>query len=270
MTTKFRVACIQTSSGPEIDPNVETVRKLVREARKAGAQFILMPEVVSMMDPDRQRLRQKATGQKQDRALAAFRELARETGAWLLVGSLIIRHHGDKLSNRSFLLDADGGIAATYDKIHMFDVKLGNGQNFTESASYHPGERAILAATPWGGLGMTVCYDLRFPHLYRNLAQAGADFLTVPSAFTRTTGEAHWHVLLRARAIENGCFVLAPAQCGEHAGGRQSYGHSLIIDPWGEVLADGGTEVGFITADLNTSKVAEARTRISSLIPPSR
>ena len=170
-----------------------------------------------------------------------------------------------RLLNEAFLVTPDGNIVAHYDKIHMFDVEVDDGQTYRESAAYQPGTRAVVAATPWGRLGMTVCYDVRFPYLYRSLAQAGAEFISVPAAFTRVTGQAHWHVLLRARAIENGCFVLAPAQCGEHAEKRRTYGHSLIIDPWGEVLADGGADVGFVVADIDLSKVAQARHSIPSL-----
>ncbi len=259
MTAPFRAACVQTNSGPEVAPNVEAARGLVRRARDAGGELILLPETLNMMDSDKRRLRAKASPEKGDSALAAFRELARETGAWLVVGSLVVRGCGGRLANRSFLIGGDGAVVARYDKIHMFDVRLGDGESFTESAAYRPGQRAVVADTPWGRLGMTVCYDLRFPGLYRDLADAGAGYLSVPSAFTRTTGRAHWHVLLRARAIETGCYVLAPAQCGRHHGGRLTYGHSLIVDPWGEVLADGGDGVGFVTADIDPARIAEAR-----------
>ena len=171
----------------------------------------------------------------------------------------------NRLANRSFLIDNSGAIVARYDKIHMFDIDLPNGESYRESGAYRPGGHTVVAETPWGRLGMSVCYDVRFPHLYRALAQAGADFLGVPSVFTVPTGRAHWHVLLRARAIENGCFVFAPAQWGEHAGGRRSYGHSLIVDPWGEVLADGGEETGIVTARIDPARVAEARRSVPSL-----
>ncbi|HEX2151806.1 MAG TPA: carbon-nitrogen hydrolase family protein, partial [Stellaceae bacterium] len=202
-----------------------------------------------------------------------MRELARETAAWLLLGSLVIDQAGEpgadpgesRLANRSFLIDSTGAIVARYDKIHMFDIDLPGGESYRESNAYSPGGHTVVAETPWGRLGMSVCYDLRFPHLYRALAQAGADFLSVPSVFTVPTGRAHWHVLLRARAIENGVFVFAPAQWGEHAGGRRSYGHSLIVDPWGEVLADGGEETGIVTARIDPARVAEARRSVPSL-----
>lgn len=261
----FRVACVQTNSAREIDTNLAAVPPLVRRARAAGAEFILLPENVGMLEPDDRLVREKACPEEGHPVLAAFRGLARETGAWLLIGSLSARVASDKVANRSILLDPQGGIVARYDKIHLFDVDLGAGERYRESATIAAGEQAIVAETPWGLLGMSVCYDLRFAHLYRALAKAGADFLAVPAAFTRTTGRAHWHVLLRARAIETGCYVFAPAQCGLHAEGRETYGHALIVDPWGEVLADAGEEVGFITAMIDPAEVAEARRRIPAL-----
>jgi predicted amidohydrolase len=176
-----------------------------------------------------------------------------------------VKLEGERLANRSFLIDPAGQIKARYDKIHMFDVDLAGGESYRESATYRPGDRAVLANLPWGTLGMTICYDMRFPQLYRTLAQAGAMFITVPSAFTRPTGQAHWHVLLRARAIETGCFIIAPAQCGEHAEGRKTYGHSLIVSPWGEVLADGGEQVGISLVEIDATKVREARGMVPAL-----
>lgn len=269
--TSFTVACIQTNSGREIAPNIAAVSELVRGARARGADLITMPENVTMLEPKGHLLRQKASPVDADGnghpALDAFRELAAETGAWLVVGSLMVKLEGDgdMVANRSYLLDGKGAIKAWYDKIHMFDVDLGGGESYRESAVYEPGDTAVVAPTPWGNLGMTVCYDVRFAALYRALAQAGADFLTVPAAFTRTTGKAHWHVLLRARAIETGCYVFAPAQCGTHAEGRETFGHSLIIDPWGEVLADGGEDVGITLAEIDPAKVADVRRRVPSL-----
>ena len=265
MTSPFIAACVQTNSGPEVEPNVEAAGTLILAAREAGADLICLPEMVAMVEPNDRRRRGKAAAQASDPALQAFREIAAETGAWLLIGSLVIKTDEGGVANRSFLIDGEGGIAAQYDKIHMFDADLRCGESYRESDAFQPGTRARLAETPWGGLGMTVCYDLRFPHLYRALATGGASFLAVPSAFTRTTGQDHWHVLLRARAIENGAFVLAPAQVGEHSGGRQTFGHSLIVDPWGEVLADGGEEVGFVTACIDPAAAARARRRIPSL-----
>jgi len=262
---KFTAACVQITSAREFDPNIKATGDLVRRARDAGADLIMTPEITGMFEPKRELHLAKATDEAANPALAAFRELARETGAWILVGSLAIKVEASRLANRSFLLGPDGVIAARYDKIHMFDVDLKNGESYRESALFRPGEGTVLAALPWGTLGMTVCYDLRFSYLYRALAQAGADFLSIPAAFTVPTGKAHWHVLQRARAIENGCFVFAPAQWGEHAEGRKTYGHSLIVDPWGEVLADAGEGTGFITAEIDPARVEEARRMVPAL-----
>jgi deaminated glutathione amidase len=259
------VACIQTNSARDMAANLETVPPLVRAARDAGAAFVLLPENVSMMEPDTALWREKALPEEGHPALASFRALARETGVWLLIGSLAIRLAGDKVANRSILLDSEGGIVARYDKIHLFDVDLGGGESYRESATVAPGDRAVVADTPWGRLGMSVCYDLRFAHLYRSLAKAGADFLSIPAAFTRTTGRAHWHVLQRARAIETGCYVFAPAQCGVHAMGRETFGHALIVDPWGAVVAEAGEDVGFIIATIDRAAVVEARSKIPAL-----
>ena len=262
----FRAACIQLSSGREIAPNIEAASTLVRRARDAGADLIMTPEVSDMIEPRRGLRVEKAKPESEHAMLATFRALARETGAWLLLGSIVVQEAGDeRLRNRSFLIAPDGAILQRYDKIHMFDVTLEGGESYRESAAFRPGERAALASLPWGVLGMTVCYDLRFPQLYRALAHGGAQFLSIPSAFTVPTGRAHWHVLLRARAIENGCFVFAPAQWGEHTAGRRSYGHSLIVDPWGEVLADAGEGVGTVTARIDVARIAEVRRMVPSL-----
>jgi deaminated glutathione amidase len=265
MSMSFTAACVQFTAGPDPEPNLRVVSDLIRRARDAGADFIMTPEITGMFEPKRDRHLAKATDEATNPVIAAFRDLARETGAWLLLGSTPIKLEAERLANRSFLLAPDGAIAARYDKIHMFDVDLKNGESYRESALYRPGESSILATLPWGTLGMTVCYDLRFPYLYRALAQAGADFLSIPAAFTVPTGKAHWHVLQRARAIENACFVFAPAQWGEHAEGRKTFGHSLIVDPWGEILADAGEGVGFITAEIDTAKIAEARRMVPAL-----
>jgi predicted amidohydrolase len=263
----FTAACVQTTSAREPEANIPVVADLIRRARDLGADFILLPEIVNMLEPKRDLVLAKAKREADDPALTRLRELARETGAWLLAGSLVIKIEDEpgRVANRSFLLAPDGAIAARYDKIHMFDVDLGEGERYHESRTYRPGDRAVVAELPWGRLGITICYDMRFPQLYRALAKKGAEFLSVPSAFTRPTGRAHWHVLLRARAIENGAFVFAPAQCGEHADGRKTYGHSLIVDPWGEVLADGGEEIGVVTARIDPAKVAEARAKVPAI-----
>ncbi len=263
----FTAACIQLNSGREIEPNIRAATDLVRRARDAGADLIMTPEVSDMIEPRRALRLEKARDEASHEMLAAFRDLARETGAHLLLGSIMLREVEDeRLRNSSFLIAPDGAVLARYDKIHMFDVDLPGGERYRESAVFKPGDAAVLAPLPWGTLGMTVCYDLRFPHLYRALAQGGADFLSVPSAFTVPTGRAHWHVLLRARAIENGCFVFAPAQCGEHAEGRRTYGHSLVVAPWGEILAESyDDEAGLVTAEIDPDRIGEARRAVPSL-----
>ena len=263
---KFKTACVQTNTSNEMAENIAVVSDLVRRARDGGADFITTPEAVLMIERGRKNIMAKSADEAHHAGLAAFQELARETGAWLLAGSLAVTTDDERLANRSILLNPAGEAVARYDKIHMFDIDLPNGESYRESRVYRPGEDMVLAELPWGTLGMTVCYDMRFPHLYRDLAKAGADFLTVPSAFTRPTGQAHWHVLLRARAIETGCFVIAAAQCGTHVGERKTYGHSLVVGPWGEVLSDAGPdEVGVTFAEIDSDQVAEARSRIPSL-----
>ncbi len=273
MTAAFTAACIQFSAARDYDPNIRAVSELIRQARDSGADLILTPENTGLIEPIGKLRREKARDEANHPVLAALQEVARETGAWLLIGSLAvaITHEpgipeGERrLANRCYLIDPGGRVAAKYDKIFMFDVDLAGGESYRESNAFRPGDRTVVAETPWGMLGLSICYDLRFPHLYRTLAQAGADFLAIPSSFTVPTGRAHWHVLLRARAIENGCFVFAPAQIGEHAEGRRTFGHSLIIDPWGEVLADGGEGVGFITARIDPARIAEVRRMLPSL-----
>ena len=223
------------------------------------------PEITTLMELDRTRLFAAVRPQQGNAAIAHFGALARELGIWLHVGSMAILVGNGKIANRSFLISPAGEVEARCDKIHMFDVQLPDGESYRESKNYAAGDRAVLAQLPWGTLGLTVCYDLRFPHLYRALAKAGADFLAIPSAFTRQTGAAHWHVLMRARAIENGCFVFAAAQAGKHESGRETYGHSLIVAPWGEVIADAGKDVGVVVADVRSADVAAARQRIPSL-----
>ena len=265
MSATFKVACVQLNAARDIAPNIAAASALIREAKAKGAQFILTPENTGMIEPKRPQMLEKAKPEAEHPAIPAFSALAAELGVWLLIGSLQIKLDAATCANRSFLFDDRGRVAARYDKIHMFDVDLKGGESYRESKTFRPGDRAVAADTPWGKVGLTVCYDLRFAYLYRALAQAGASFLTVPSAFTVPTGQAHWHTLLRARAIETGSFVFAPAQCGEHAEGRKTYGHSLIVAPWGEVLADGGEEPGVITADIDPAKVAEARAMIPAL-----
>lgn len=268
MTAPFRLACVQVNAGNQMAANIEAAAGLARAARGDGADFIAFPECVAMMEMGRDAVLAHARTEKTHPALSAFCDLARELDVWLLGGSLSVLLPGDpadKVANRSFLIDNAGAVRAHYDKIHMFDVDLEDGESYRESATYQPGAAAMVAETPWGKLGMTVCYDLRFPQLYRDLAHAGAAMLAVPSAFTRPTGQAHWEVLLRARAIENAAYVFAPAQCGEHPHGRLTHGHSLIVDPWGEVLADGGDAPGYIIAEIDPAKIDEVRRALPSL-----
>jgi len=267
MTAKatFKAAMIQLRVGLEPAANVDAAVKLIGEARAAGADYVQTPEMTNILAAKREQLFAKIVDEDADPALAAFRDLARTLGVFLHIGSLAIKVSAEKAANRGFLIDPQGNIAARYDKIHMFDVDLANGESYRESNNYRPGESAVLSDLPWGRLGLTICYDLRFPALYRALAEAGATMLAIPSAFTQQTGEAHWHVLNRARAIENGCFVLTAAQGGKHENGRETFGHSLIVDPWGRILAEGGTEPGIVMAEIDPAAVATARARIPSL-----
>jgi predicted amidohydrolase len=261
----FKAAMIQMRSGLTPAANIDAAARLIQEAKDAGADYVLTPEMTNLLAAKREQLFATVVEEAKDTSLSALRELARRLGIIVHVGSLAIRSGPERAANRSFLIGADGEIAARYDKIHMFDVDLANGESYRESNSYAPGESAVLADLPWGRLGLTICYDLRFPALFRALAEAGASFLAIPSSFTKQTGEAHWHVLNRARAIENGCFVLAAAQGGKHENGRETFGHSLIVDPWGRVLAEGGTEPGIILAEIDPAAAATARARIPSL-----
>ena len=246
--------------------NTQAAASAVAEAARQGAEFVALPENVCLMPEDAAEARARALPEEAHPAVAALCDAAASAGVWLLGGTVGVRADGGRLANRSLLISPDGAVAARYDKIHMFDVDISEERTYQESETYRPGERAVVAGLPWAKLGMTVCYDLRFPTLYRALAQAGAALLAVPSAFTATTGKAHWHVLLRARAIETGCYVLAPAQCGSHPGGRRTFGHSLMVSPWGEVIAEAGDEPGIITAKLDPAQVTEARQRIPSLV----
>jgi predicted amidohydrolase len=265
VTATVKIALIQTNSGRDVAPNLAAVGEQVRQAAGAGARFVLTPENVAMLEPVRAQALGKAAPEASHAAIPFFADLARALGIHLLAGSFAIKREDGLLANRSYLFDDKGRVAARYSKIHMFDVDLPNGERYRESSSFAPGEAAVLAPSPFGPIGLTICYDLRFPHLYRALAQAGAAILTVPSAFTVVTGEAHWHVLLRARAIETGCFVLAPAQTGTHAEGRRTYGHSLAVAPWGEILGDAGTDTGILYAELDLARIADARARVPSL-----
>ena len=261
----FKAAMIQMRSGLTPAANVDAAARMIGEAKNAGADYVLTPEMTNILAARREQLFSAIVEEERDPSLAAFRELARKLGITVHVGSLAIKLSHDRAANRAFVIDPKGEIIARYDKIHMFDVDLAGGESYRESNSYRPGELAVLADLPWGRLGVTICYDLRFPALYRALAEAGATMLAIPSAFTRQTGEAHWHVLMRARAIENGCFVFAAAQAGKHESGRETFGHSLIVDPWGRTLAEGGSEPGLVMAEIDPAEVSKARARIPSL-----
>jgi predicted amidohydrolase len=261
----FKAAMIQMRSGLTPAANIDAAVRMIGEAKAAGANYVQTPEMTNILAAKREQLFAAIVDEERDTSLATLRELARTLGITIHVGSLAIKVTHDKAANRGFLLSPKGDVVARYDKIHMFDVDLANGESYRESNSYRPGESAVLCDLPWGRLGLTICYDLRFPSLYRALAEAGATMLAIPSAFTQQTGEAHWHVLNRARAIENGCFVFAAAQGGRHENGRETFGHSLIVDPWGRVLAEGGIEPGVIMAEIDVSEVAIARARIPSL-----
>jgi len=265
MTAPFKAACVQLRSSDDVAENIRDTVRLVRDAAAQGASFIATPENTTLMAPDGGAKLASSFDEAQDPALMVFSALAKELKIWLLIGSLAIKVSDTKTANRSFLFAPDGSIRARYSKIHLFDVTLASGETYRESDTVEGGGDAILAETPLGGIGLSICYDVRFPLLYRQLAQKGAFLFTIPSAFTVPTGQAHWHVLLRARAIENGAFVIAPAQGGLHANGRKTYGHSLIVSPWGEVLAEAGTDPGVILADIDPAQSEQARARIPSL-----
>ncbi|GJD31876.1 Deaminated glutathione amidase [Methylobacterium adhaesivum] len=261
----FVAACVQMRSGRDPLANRDAAVALVREAADAGAHYVQTPEMTSLVERDKARLFANVTVPDEDQTLAALRDVARERGIVVQIGSLAVRN-GDKIANRAFLIDADGAITASYDKVHLYDVDLPNGERWRESSTYTGGACAVVADTPWAPIGITICYDIRFPALFRALAEAGASILTAPACFTQQTGEAHWHVLHRARAIETGSFMISAAQGGHHEDGRDTYGHSLIVDPWGRVLADaGGNAPGVILAEIDLARVADARARIPAL-----
>jgi deaminated glutathione amidase len=267
----MRAALLQLTSGDEPKSNLVCTLDKVREAAAAGAGFVLTPEVTNCVSTSRRQQQAVLQHEAQDATLAALCDLADELGIWLLIGSLALKTDAadGRFANRSFLVAPDGSVHARYDKIHMFDVDVSAEETYRESDGYLPGDRAVTAKTPFGMLGMTICYDLRFPYLYRSLALAGADILTVPSAFSPVTGVAHWSALLQARAIETGCYVLAPAQSGTHPAKsgkpRKTFGHSMAISPWGEILCDAGQEYSIVWVDLDLDQVSQARRRIPSL-----
>jgi predicted amidohydrolase len=262
----FKIGLVQMRSGVDPPANLAAALASVEAAADAGADYVLTPEMTNIMEIKREKLFAAIADEEHDPTLAALRAAARKLSIFVHIGSLAVKVSADKAANRSFLIDRRGDVVARYDKIHMFDVDLANGESYRESRSYRAGDLAVVADLPWGRLGVTVCYDLRFPALYRALAEAGASFLSIPAAFTKQTGEAHWHVLMRARAIENGCFVFAAAQGGKHENGRETFGHSLVVDPWGQIIAEAGTEPGVIVAEVDPAQVAAAHSRIPSLL----
>ncbi len=264
MKSPVLAATVQMRSTRSVARNTEQAVALVREAAELGARYIQLPEMASLIERDRASLFAAIGPEQQDPFLAAMRAEARQAKAMIHIGSIAVMN-GDKVANRAFLIDSDGGIAARYDKIHLYDVDLPNGESWRESATFTAGDCATVLNTPIGRLGPAICYDIRFGHLFRALAEAGAEILTAPAAFTRQTGEAHWHVLQRARAIENGAFVISAAQGGKHEDGRETFGHSMIIDPWGRVLSEGGAEPGVFAAPIDLALVSDARARIPAL-----
>ncbi len=262
----FRAACVQMRSGLDRAANVAAAIAMIGEAAGKGAHFIVTPEMTNVVDKNAARLAAALPEGEAIEEIAAFSAAAADNGVWLLIGSLAVNRGDGRLANRSFLFGPDGEIAARYDKIHMFDVDLDGGESWRESRIYAPGEKAVVVSTPLASIGLTICYDLRFPHLYRALARAGAELMCVPAAFTRQTGRAHWKTLLGARAIECGAFIIAAAQGGLHEDGRETYGHSMIISPWGETLAEArGDEPGIILADIDPARAAKARRQIPNL-----
>jgi deaminated glutathione amidase len=262
---RFRAALVQLRSSRNVEANLQSAEALIRRAAQGGAAYVQTPENTAIMEFDAKRVLEAAEAEEDSVPLARLRALAAELGIFLHIGSLAIKLDQTRVANRSYLIDPEGAVVAIYDKLHLFDVDLAGGESYRESEHARPGRAAILADLPFGRLGLSICYDLRFPQLYRALAMAGAEFIAVPAAFTRQTGEAHWHVLIRARAIETGTFILAATQGGLHENGRATFGHSLIVSPWGEILAEGGEDPGVIFADLDLAASAEARVRIPAL-----
>jgi deaminated glutathione amidase len=261
----FKVGLVQMRSGLDPHANLTALLPAIDEAKRGGADYVQTPEMTNILALKREHLFASIVAEEHDPTLATLRELARKLSIYIHIGSLAIKVSQDKAANRAFVIDRNGDIAARYDKIHMFDVDLAGGESYRESNNYRAGDLAVATDLPWGRLGVTICYDLRFPALYRALAEAGASFLAIPAAFTKQTGEAHWHVLMRARAIENGCYVFAAAQGGRHENGRDTFGHSLVVDPWGKIVAEAGTEPGVIIAEIDPAAVAAARGKVPSL-----
>jgi len=265
--TSFTAACVQLRSGKTLKENTDAAEVLIRAAARDGAQYVQTPEMSNVLVKSREELLARISRADGDPFLSMALSLASELGIWLHLGSLAVLADGGKVANRAFVIAPDGSIQATYDKIHMFDVDLPNGENWRESATYEPGTRSVLVDLPFARIGLAVCYDIRFPAIFRTQSRQGAEVLTGPAAFTRQTGEAHWHVLQRARAIENGAYVISAAQGGAHEDGRETYGHSLVVNPWGKVVAElDGDEPGYMLADIEPEQVAKARERIPAIV----
>jgi deaminated glutathione amidase len=262
---RFRAGLVQLRSGRTVASNLDKAEALVRRAAKGGAQYVQTPENTGIMELKPELVLAAAESEGKSAPLAWARALARELGIWLHIGSIAIKLDQSRVANRSYLLDPKGKVTARYDKLHMFDVDLAGGESYRESQYFRPGAKAVLADLPFGRFGLSICYDLRFASLYRALAAAGAELIAIPAAFTKQTGEAHWHVLTRARAIETGAFVLAATQGGLHENGRSTFGHSIVVSPWGEVLAEAGEEPGVIFADIDLAASEEARARIPAI-----
>lgn len=265
MDGAINIACLQTRPYAEISEAIDEALPLAEAAVRSGAEMLFLPEYCGGLASDGARLIPPSAPSQAHPFVQAFQEFAAENSIWVLIGSVAVDGPVGKIINRGFLIDAAGQIAGQYDKIHMFDIQLSETEVYAESATVSAGSQAVIYETPFGKIGHTICYDLRFPHLYRALAQAGAEIICAPAAFTKKTGEAHWHILNRARAIENGCFVVSPCAIGAVPGGGESYGHSLVVSPWGEVVADGGTLPGVVSAQIDMKKVVEARGKIPSL-----
>lgn len=265
MTRALRVSCVQYCAGADTGRNLRQLEKLIGKSAEDGAQLICLPEYATCYGASRGRLQVGAEEEERHAGLQALRDLARDHGRWLLIGSVAIKRDDGLINNRSYLIDDAGDVVAHYDKVHLFDVDLDGGESYRESAVIKAGDKAVLVETPFGRIGLTICYDIRFPQLYRTLAKAGADVIFAPAAFTRRTGRDHWHTLVRSRAIETGACLVAPCQCGDHKGKLARFGHSLIVGPWGDILADGGEDTGIITADLDLEEVAAARKKIPAL-----
>ena len=262
---KFNIACLQTSPKPDFQSALEEAIVLAEESIEAGADFIALPEYCGGMKTEGSAITPPFATEENHPVLIGLRDFAKKRKKYLLIGSIAVTGPAGKILNRSYIVDEFGNILSRYDKIHLFDIKFSEKESYCESTTVSGGQKAVICETPLGCFGQTICYDLRFPHLYRKLSQAGAQILVVPAAFTKKTGEAHWHVLNRARAIENGAFVVAPCAVGKVEGGGESYGHSLIINPWGEILADAGSDSGLINANIDLEEVNSARMRIPSL-----